>query len=60
MQDRIIGYLLGALDEDELARFEAELRSNPELQAQVRAAGQTAQLSSLTESAGSSTAIGSR
>lgn len=38
MQDRIIGYLLGALDEDELARFEAELRSNPELQAQVRAA----------------------
>lgn len=49
MQDRIIGYLLGALDAAELACFEAELKSNPELQAQVRAAERSLDILSCDE-----------
>lgn len=44
MQDSIIGYLLGALDEDELARFEAQLAQDPELQQQVRKAALSLQI----------------
>ena len=36
MQHSIIGYLLGALDDDEMAKFEAQLKNDPVLQEQVR------------------------
>lgn len=36
MQENIIGYLLGALDDDEMAQFEAALESDEELQQQVQ------------------------
>lgn len=41
MQDSIIGYLLGALDEEELAQFEAQLERDPDLQERVREAAQS-------------------
>jgi hypothetical protein len=41
MQHSIIGYLLGALDDEELAKFEAQLKVDPELQAQVREAAKS-------------------
>lgn len=41
MQDSIIGYLLGALDKDELAQFEAQLEIDPDLQAKVRDAARS-------------------
>lgn len=41
MQDSIIGYLLDALDDDELARFEARLEQDPELRQQVRQAARS-------------------
>lgn len=44
MQDSIIGYLLGALEDDELAQFEAQLENDPQLQAQVREAARSLQV----------------
>ena len=41
MQHSIIGYLLGALDDEELAKFEAQLKIDPELQAQVHEAAKS-------------------
>jgi|GEM_PF-1387721 len=41
MQDSIIGYLLGALDDDEMAKFEAQLRHDLDLQARVREAARS-------------------
>ena len=38
MQDSIIGYLLGALDDDELAKFESQLKHDRDLQVRVREA----------------------
>ena len=43
MQNSIIGYLLGALDDDEMAKFEAQLKNDPQLQAQVREASRKLQ-----------------
>ena len=44
MQENIIGYLLGALDDDEMARFEAELEFDEELQLRVQDAARGLQI----------------
>lgn len=44
MQENIIGYLLGALDEDEMAQFEAELDRNVDLQIRVQDAARSLQV----------------
>ena len=44
VQQNIIGYLLGALDENEIAQFEAELDQNPDLQARVQDAARSLQV----------------
>lgn len=44
MEEDIIGYLLGALEEDEMAQFEAELDRNPDLQARVQDAARSLHL----------------
>ena len=49
MHDSIIGYLLGALDEGELARFEAQLEVDPELRAKVRAAARSLEMLGLDD-----------
>ena len=41
MQDNLVGYLVGALDEDETAQLEARLQSDPALQAQLQLAAQS-------------------
>ena len=41
MQDSLIGYLLDALDDEETARFEAELERDLELQARLSNAAHT-------------------
>lgn len=41
MQDNLVGYLVGALDENEAAQLEARLQSDPELQAQLQLAAQS-------------------
>ena len=41
MQDSLIGYLLGALDEDETSRLEARLEQDPDLQARLRQAARS-------------------
>ena len=44
MQENIIGYLLGALDKDEMAQFEAELDRNVDLQMRVQDATRSLQV----------------
>lgn len=44
MQDSLIGYLLGALDESEMARFEERLKRDPALQAQLLHAARSLQV----------------
>ena len=44
MQENLIGYLLGALDEDEMAQFEAELDRNVDLQRRVQDAARSLQV----------------
>ncbi len=44
MQENIIGYLLGALDEVEMAQFEAELDRNVDLQVRVQDAARSLQV----------------
>ena len=44
MQENIIGYLLGALDDDEMARFEAELEADSDLQLLVQDAARSLQV----------------
>ena len=44
VHDNIIGYLLGALDDAEMAEFEAELESNAELQRRVHQAARSLQV----------------
>ena len=44
MQENIIGYLLGALDDDEMAEFEAAMESNEELQVRVQDAARSFQI----------------
>jgi hypothetical protein len=41
MQDNLVGYLVGALDEDETAQLEARLQSDPALQARLQLAAQS-------------------